>query len=65
MKFCKDCTHLRVTVCTNPRITYVDLVSGITKQYYAENARAYDHLCGKQAEHFEQLVPAPMPDEPF
>lgn len=65
MKFCKDCTHLRLTICTNPRLTYVDLVSGNNKHYYAENARAYDYLCGKEAVLFEQLVPAPMPDEPF
>lgn len=65
MKFCKDCTHLRVSVCTNPNLTYLDLVHGLNKQYYADNARSYDHLCGSDAKHFEPRIIEPLPDQPF
>lgn len=65
MKFCKDCVHLRISVCTHPEIAYLDLVHGLTKHYYAENARSYDHLCGKDAKCFEAKVIEPLPDQPF
>ena len=65
MKFCKDCEHLRLSMCTNHKLSYLDLVHGQRKQYYAENARSYDHLCGTDAMHFEPRVIKPLPDEPF
>lgn len=65
MKFCKDCEHLRLSMCTHPDLNYLDLVHGVKKQYYAENARAYDILCGQEAIHFQQRKIEPLPDEPF
>ncbi len=65
MKFCKDCEHLRLSMCTNPALSYLDLVHGTRKQYHAENARSYHHLCGEDAKYFVLRVVEPLPDKPF